>query len=167
MSNAPNPSEKEPSPKRPRGGQTVYNAEIAQRILDRIAEGEGLKTICRDDDMPPPSTVRLWVIDDREGFAAPYARAREAGLEKLAEEILDISDDASQDVKLDEFGKKTVDYEIVQRSKLRVDTRRWLLSKLLPKKYGDRISTQNQTLDKDGNPTDPLLPVVNVTIRHE
>lgn len=86
--------------------------------------------------MPPEATVRGWVTDDREGFAAQYARARDAGLDKMADEVLQIADDASRDwVKVD--GKKSLNAEHVQRSRLRFDARRWYLSKLAPKRYGD------------------------------
>lgn len=73
--------------------------------------------------MPPESTVRRWVLDN-EDFAAQYARAREAGYQCMADEILEISDDKEGDP---------------SRDRLRVDTRKWLLSKCLPKIYGDKL----------------------------
>jgi len=110
--------------------------------------------------MPAPSTVRSWALDDREGFAALYSRARELQMYGIADEILEIADDGSKDIRVTPEGRETVDYEIVQRSKLKVDSRKWLLSKLLPKVYGDKIETTSTTLGADGKPVDPGKPMV-------
>lgn len=86
-----------------------------------------------------------WVIQDREGFAAQYARARDAGLDTLADEVFEIADDGTNDYveKETKKGKEIVfDGEHVQRSRLRFDARRWYLSKLAPKKYGERVATE-------------------------
>jgi hypothetical protein len=115
-----------------------YTAELALTICERMAHGESLRAICKSEGMPPESTVRTWAIDDREGFAAQYARAREAQMDALAEELIDIADDV---------GKTDED---VQRSRLRVDTRKWLMSKIAPKRYGDKIT--NEITGKDGEP---------------
>jgi hypothetical protein len=56
--------------------ECAYTRELDDEICDRIANGEGLKQICRDAHMPPARTVRRWAIEDREGFAARYARAK-------------------------------------------------------------------------------------------
>ena len=66
----------------------------------------------------------------------------------MAEEILVISDDSKHDVEVDENGQKRMNAEYVARSRLRVDTRKWLLAKMLPKKYGDRVE-QHHTGDAD------------------
>lgn len=89
--------------------------------------------------MPPESTVRLWANDDRGGFAAQYARAREIGYATMADELLEIADDSSGDAVIDEDGATRANPEFASRSRLRVDTRKWLLSKALPKVYGDRL----------------------------
>lgn len=124
-------------PKRPRGRPCTYSAEVADRICFRMAEGEGLATICRDDGMPPESTVREWVLDDREGFAARYARAVTLRTERLMDELVSIADDTSKDTIETEDGERP-NTEWMARSRLRIDTRKWLASKLLPKKYGDK-----------------------------
>lgn len=101
--------------------------------------------------MPPESTVREWVAADREGFAAQYARAREIGYQTMADELLEISDDGSNDFMLRKRGDdeiETVNQEAINRSRLRVDTRKWLLSKALPKVYGDRLVSE--VTGKDG-----------------
>lgn len=124
---------------RPRGGRPgSYNPEIADEIVHRLAEGEALIAICRDAHMPARSTVHGWYIDDVEGFAAKYARARDAGLERMAEETIEIADDSGLDVVMTDDGPRP-DGEVINRAKLRVDTRKWLLSKLAPKRYGDRL----------------------------
>jgi hypothetical protein len=117
----------------------LYTPEIAETILERLEDGEGLIAICRDDGMPSDGAVRHWVETDYQGFAARYAQARARGVERLADEILELSDDGSRDVKVLPDGREIVDYEVVARSRLRVDSRKWLLSKLLPKQYGDRV----------------------------
>lgn len=58
-------------------GPTAYRDEIAERILDGLMEGRTLTEICRDAGMPSTSTVRLWVAEDREGFAARYRQVRD------------------------------------------------------------------------------------------
>ncbi len=119
----------------------AYTVEIAQEILERLAAGESLRAICRDVHMPSRSSVSLWVVNDVEGFADQYARARELGLEEMAESLTEISDDGTNDW-VDDNDPDNPGYKLngehVQRSKLRVDTRKWILSKLAPKKYGDK-----------------------------
>ena len=74
------------------GPRTTYTQEVADEICDRIAKGEPLKQICRDDHMPDERTVRRWYVDDIGGFAPLYARARDLLLEHWADEIVNISD---------------------------------------------------------------------------
>lgn len=137
------------------GRPSSYKPEIAAEICARLAAGESLRAICRDAHMPPESTVRGWALDDVEGFAAQYARARTIGLDVIAEELLEISDDGRNDwmEQHDKDGAAigyTLNGEHVQRSKLRVDSRKWLLAKLAPKKYGDKTSME--LTGADGGP---------------
>lgn len=125
------------TPRKPRARPT-YSAEIADEICVRLAAGEGLIAICRDEHMPSEHAVRGWVIDDYEGFGSRYARARDMGIDRMIEETVEIADDSGLDVVVTEDGAK-VDGEAVQRAKLRVDTRRWIASKLAAKRYGDRL----------------------------
>ena len=108
--------------------------------------------------MPGLSTVFQW-LSARPEFAEHYARAREVQLEHMAAEILEISDDGRNDYVEDEDGREVVNTDHIQRSKLRVDTRKWLLSKLKPKVYGDAQTLKHA--DADGN---KIQAVVNVTI---
>ena len=131
---------------RPVGRQTVYQQDIADQICRRIASGESLSSICKEDKMPAKSTVIEWVLDDREGFAEQYATARRLQAELLADEIVDIADDSTNDYMLRQSKSgeehESVNPEAIGRARLRVDTRKWYLSKVLPKVYGDKITSE-------------------------
>lgn len=105
-----------------RGRPTVYDEEVATEIVRRISEGESLRAICQESGMPAKGTVLGWVNDDREGFADRYARACFVRAQVWAEETVEIADATDGDV---------------QRDRLRVDTRKWHVSKLLPT-YADK-----------------------------
>ena len=129
----------------PAGRPSIYTDDLADEICQRIADGQSVREICRADDMPAMSTVFRWLSDPRYiTFREQYARAVEARAEYHADEILDIADDGTNDW-MERFGKDgeslgwSVNGEAVQRSKLRIDSRKWLLSKLMPKKYGDKL----------------------------
>lgn len=125
------------------GRPSDFTPELALSICLALAEGLTLREVCKPDHMPPESTVRRWALDDREGFSAQYARAREIGYHAMADEIVEIADDSSGDAVTDpETGNVRMDAEFVGRSKLRLDTRKWLLSKALPKIYGDKITQE-------------------------
>lgn len=112
----------------------AYSQEVADEICERVAVGEPLRQICRDAHMPGWVTVYNWINKYPE-FAERMARARELGYDALAEECVDIADNADEDVK---------------RSKLRVWSRLQLLSKWCPKKYGER--TAMELTGADGGP---------------
>lgn len=124
------------------GRKLDYSDDIGNRICHRLMDGESLRTICADPEMPARSTVHLWLIENPH-FADQYARAREAQADTYADEILDIADDGSNDFvereRPDGTTYEAVDQENIQRSKLRVDARKWVAAKLKPKKYGDKI----------------------------
>lgn len=125
------------------GRPVTHTAELADEICKRLAEGMTLREVCRAEGMPPESTVRLWALDDRGGFAAQYARAREIGYHAMADELIEIADDGQNDW-MTRNGEDAEGWqangEVLQRSRLRVDTRKWMLSKALPKIYGDKIA---------------------------
>lgn len=133
--------------------------DVRTKICMRLMEGESLRSICESEDMPCKATVFNWLASD-EAFREQYQAARLIQADTLADEILDISDDARNDwmEKRREDGTtvRCIDNEHVQRSRLRVDSRKWLASKMAPKKYGDA------TLLKHGNPDgDPLPAMTN------
>jgi len=119
-------------------GKSQWGAETREQILEKLSIGKSLREICSAEGMPSESLVRKWVMQD-EDFGAQYARAREAGMEALADEILQIADSQEGDVITTEDGREIVNHDAIQRARLRVDTRKWLMSKIAPKKYGDRL----------------------------
>lgn len=119
------------------GRSSQYTKKKADEICNRIAEGEPLRVICRDQHMPAWRTVYDWISNNEE-FAARIARARELGFDAIAEETLEIADETSRDTLSNDHGDYC-NHEWVSRSKLRVETRLKLLAKWSPKKYGDRI----------------------------
>jgi hypothetical protein len=122
------------------GRHSDYTTLVADFICERIAHGESLRKICSDPDMPACSTVFKWLIEFKE-FSEQYARAREAQCDAFVEQIIEISDDISNDTIHTEGGDKP-NAEWINRSRLRVDTRKWLMSKMAPKKYGDKIQQE-------------------------
>jgi hypothetical protein len=87
--------------------------------------------------MPASSSVLRWLATQPE-FREKYARAREVQMDAMAEEIIAIADDTSLDLEFDEKGDPRANHEFIQRSRLRVDARKWLMAKLAPRKYGDK-----------------------------
>ncbi len=143
------------SDEKPLGRPSDYNEETALKICERLAEGESLRAICLDDDMPSKSSVFRW-LDANQSFRDQYARAREFQADTMADEIQDIADDGTNDwmeKRLNDGSViEVVNHEHIQRSRLRVDTRKWVASKLKPKKYGDK-------LDLGSDPERPLRMV--------
>ena len=126
--------------RRGRGRPSRYTTELAADICRRLAEGESLRSICRDDTMPGLRTVMGWLFNgEHEEFSQQYASAREVQAEVWADEIVGIADEATGDLTTDKDGKSVVDHEHIQRSRLRVDTRKWLMARMAPKKYGDKM----------------------------
>jgi hypothetical protein len=116
-----------------------YTAAVADYILDELANGRTLRAVCRDADMPSERSVRTWAIDNREGFGERYTHAREIGYHAMFDEMFEIADDATNDWMIRD-GRVILNSENVARSKLRNDTRKWALSKALPKIYGDKLT---------------------------
>lgn len=128
------------------GRPTTFSKEIAETICTRMAEGESLRSICRDHYMPHRSSVYQW-LRKNAAFADLYAQARERLVEHWADEIIDIADDGTTDyiTKVGRNGQEyeAVDQEHIQRSRLRVDTRKFLMAKLMPRKYGDHLEVEH------------------------
>lgn len=139
------------------GRPSKYSVEVATTICDRISMGESLRSICRDKGMPSEAAVRQWAVEDREGFYAQYARAREAQADYWAEQIIEISDDGQNDTYTDGDGNERTNQDVIARSRLRVDTRKWLMARMAPKKYGDKVV--QEITGKDGGPVETVTRV--------
>lgn len=145
-------AKKKASPK-PLGRPSSYSQKVATEICARLADGESLRSICMDSRMPDKTTVFRWLAQtdgEVSAFRNQYARAREAQADRLAEEILEIADDGRNDTYVDEEGNAKTDHDVIARSRLRVDSRKWLASKLAPKKYGERVA--QEISGPDGGP---------------
>ncbi len=124
----------------PAGRPSSYTPEIADEICRRLAGGESLRAICRDDGMPHAETIRRWLADDKHpGFRGQYARARSDQARGYAEEVVEIADTE----------------EDPQRARVRIDARKWVASKLLPKAYGERVALEHS--GPDGGPVPVTL----------
>lgn len=132
----------------------AYSAEEIEEKFDLILRdieenGLSLRKSLGGYGMPSSSTFYEWLEAD-ETKAKRYARACEARAEILFEEIIDISDKQSSDViGEDEFGNIIVNHNIIQRNRLQVDSRKWILAKMNPKKYGDKQEIDHTTNGKD------------------
>lgn len=130
----------------PAGRPSDYNTETTAAICIRLGLGESLREICRDEDMPDKSTVMRWLAAHKE-FRDQYASAREAQADYYAEEIIEISDDGTNDwmerQRTDGSTEEVENKEVLARSRLRVDTRKWLMARMAPKKYGDKVTQEH------------------------
>ena len=125
------------------GRPSLFTKETADIICERIANGESLRAICDDDDMPDKATVFRWLKAEPD-FCDQYARAREAQADAIFDDILSIADDGRNDwmEKVNGDGENvgwTVNGEAMRRSQLRIEARKWMAGKLKPKKYGDKL----------------------------
>lgn len=141
----------------------AFNQDTADRICERLAAGESLNAICKDDGYPAESTVRSWALQDIDGFAAKYARAREVQAHFLAEQIITISDTPQEGVETTvkaDGTSETKHGDMLGHRKLQVDARKWYLSKVLPKVYGEKIETTHKGtvgVTLNASPTDEAL----------
>lgn len=146
--------------KHPGGRPTKLNKKTSQFICKEISLGNSLRSICKQEGMPVISTVMKWAAENKE-FSEQYEKACNARAELMFDELLEIADDGKNDwmEKENKDGSTftTLDHEHVQRSRLRVDTRKWYLSKVLPKKFGDKVDVTS-----DGKPI-PLLHALHVS----
>lgn len=130
-----------PKPK-PRGRPTAYTPALARQICERMAAGETLNKICADQKMPAESTVRLWALDDRDGFSAMYTRARELLCAFWADEVIAIADsteEGHESVTKADGSVETRSGDMLHHRRLKIEARKWLLSKLTPRQFGDKV----------------------------
>lgn len=117
------------------GRPTIYTKELGEAICSQLSIGKSLRTVCSQKGMPSVQTIFTWFRLHPE-FLELYARAKEESADALAEEILDISDES---IKVIKSGAEKKSSAYAQAQRLRVDTRKWIASKLKPKKYGDKL----------------------------
>ena len=144
-----------------RGAPRTYDrAAVGAHICSELKKGRSLDSICRAEGMPAISTVLDWVEQD-PAFAEQYAHARKIGYALLADEIIQLSDKTHEWVTvqeldpdgrplLDEQGKPRLKQvlmplsaDVIAHKRVQIDTRKWMLSKMLPKVYGDKVTQEH------------------------
>ena len=111
---------------------------ILNTIFTEIEKGRAVRNVLKDSGMPDVTTFYRWIDEDKEK-SKQYARACEFRADAIFDEIIDIADDSSLDKKVLENGSEVLDSEFVARSRIKIDARKWVVSKLNPKKYGDKM----------------------------
>jgi hypothetical protein len=131
------------------GRPTIYTDEIAHYICTAIESGRNLQEIVEEDGMPCRHTVNRWVEKNPE-FCSAYYRARRLQADFFADQILNIADETTSDY-VDGKDGRTVNHEHINRSKLRVESRKWLMTRVSPEKWGDKVEKIHS-----GNPNNPV-----------
>jgi transposase-like protein len=124
--------------------ETRYSPDLAAEICRRMSEGDSLRQVCRDKGVPE-STVRQWVRDNRDGFGGQYQAARVLQVEAWSDQIIERAN--REDLEPND-------------KRLRVDTLKWLMSKLAPKRYGDRLLVAGEV----ENPIQVLHKQIDLTL---
>jgi len=142
----------------------TYTDAIARKICERLMNCETLKAISADPRMPSKASIIRWLADPRlTEFREMYYYARRVAAEIHVDEIFEIADDGSHDWKprYDKDGE-LIDYvpdqEAIQRSRVRIDTRKWYASKMVPRIYGDKVDV---ALDATGDLAELLAKASN------
>lgn len=129
------------------GRPAIYTKELADTICNMLSEGMSLRKVCLEKGMPDKKTVLKWLRED-ENFVTQYARAKEEGADAMFEELNDISDETHQIIK---SGAEKKSSAYAQAQRLRIDTRKWYLSKIKPKKYGEKLDLTSGDKEIKGN----------------
>ena len=145
--------------KRKIGRPTIYTPELTARICAELACGRSLRTVCKANDMPGLETIFRW-LREKPDFRDQYEKAKNECADALVEEMIDISDDGTNDwMEVHDKDGACIGYKVngehIQRSRLRVDVRKWIASKLKPKKYGDSVD-----LNHGVQPNDPIVELI-------
>jgi hypothetical protein len=151
-----------PKVKREKGRPTKYTEILADKICERISNGESLLQICRDEKMPGRSTIHKWLIESkadgtpkRPNFIDNYARATELRADVAFDEINEIADQTPEMIKKTAEKKSSA---MAQAQRLRVDSRKWTAARMFPKKYSERHVVTSE--DAEGN----TVPIAGNTI---
>lgn len=143
------------------GRPSRFTAELQEEFLTRLENGESARAICRDPKFPSWSAFCRFKRKD-EKFRDQYHSSWEDGFTAWEQEIIDISDDQTRDYQDDGKGGIKSDNTASNRDRLRIDTRKWIMSKRMPKVYGDKI--EQQLTGKGG---ESLQVTVNIPVKHE
>ncbi len=147
--NFASPSNTRGMPKIRRSNYVNYTDGLARKICRRLMEKETLAQICSDKNMPSLATITRWLVDPKLAeFREMYYYARRVQAEMLVDEIIEIADETENDWKptYNRHGEQNgwkPDNEAIQRSRVRIDTRKWLATKLVPRIYGDHLDVQH------------------------
>ena len=120
-----------------------YSEQCGNDICELVANGVSIQEICKSDTFPCEATVYGWGSTYPD-FFLKLQLARQRCADLLIAEAMEIADDSKGDIKTDEKGRTVIDWENVNRSKLRVETRKWYASKLAPKRYGDKLELSGE-----------------------
>lgn len=131
-----------------------------KKVVKAVENGASLRSALKLPGTPAASTFTKW-CDNDEKMAKRYARATEKRAEAIFEDILNIADENYKDTYIDDNGIERTDNDVVQRSKLRIDARKWVLAKMHPTKYGDRIDVTS------GNKALAVPAIVGMVIKNE
>lgn len=119
-----------------------FTDEDMVAVLERLSEGELLTDICKDELMPSTSTFMQWVSRDPE-LAREYKRARKIRAVNWCDEIIKIADDDEADHYIDDVGKPVWNYQHIQRTKMRIQARQWIIKADLPEIFGDKVQVDH------------------------
>lgn len=140
------------------GKRGTRTRDAAPDILERVSRGESLRKACEANGLRDSAFLNRCADDAK--LSEQYARAKATGLELLAEQLLEISDtplEGTETTIKADGGVEVKTGDMLGHRKLQIDTRKWLLSKLLPKKYGDKVDLNHA--GKDGGPLEFVVKV--------
>lgn len=136
------------------GRPTKYTQELADKICEQLALGKSMRTVVKENnDIPAMSTIFLWLRKHKD-FSEQYEKAKQEASDALVDEMQAIADNEVVMITRED-GSIVPDSGSVQHARLRIDTRKWIASKLKPKKYGDRVDV---TTDGEKLPA-PIIPL--------
>lgn len=138
------------------GRPSDYLPEVAADICSLLADGESLRKVCERPGMPNKSTVFRWLAQHEE-FRDQYAKATETRADAIFEDMFDIADNVAEEA------------AAVGKARLRIDTRKWALARMNPKKYGDKVTQDIDVKSSDGSmsPKPTTIQLLPVEPKHE
>ncbi len=129
-------------------------------IIDLIEEGGSIRAILKRPDTIGTKTFYKW-LEESEELQERYKKATQKRADNIFEEMLEIADKQSADMEINERGEHVINHNVINRSRLQIDTRKWMLGKLNPKKYGDKLDVTS------GGDKLQAVPIVGMKILNE